>query len=777
MKKLLIFLLGLLLSLEGTAQIKIQKVKRTYLGVTQRGLARRDMGLYPSTTNGNTDFFAAVNAGCISVTIAGGVVTPIEASCPGSSVGVPSWLTALQYKHDGTTLTVQAGGDVSTIAFNTAPASAFSASNPDGVVINSGIDYPYGPISNGNYSRQWQLNKGATTYVLTLKNGSGQSYSKTFTALVGSTFTALVGTAVQPSGPPIVTPPTPTTSAGGSFYAGYGEGTLSQLMAFAPFVPANNQIGSWMVGNTTQYVTTPSGLKFGINNAIGGSMTHLSLNGGENLINTTTQRQSYFRGVLSPDDGRSEGFSVYAFPDGFRGGTNGRFVAKDTSGVLRTSSAIGYNLVMGGEDDNANRGIIHFYERRNVPGYGDVLYIKNQTFQWGMRGVLGQQYVHYWRWGEGQAVGWYVIIENFRDDGQGLDQAREQESPFVFPIATYYRKMAYVGSQPGSFGALSEFTKAEPCEGAGQPGCPNANDTGDWLSSEYWGAGMKGDGSMLVANVTPYNTRFRGKQEQSHSGNEFTNATSYVNAAVMMNFDEPLTRAFSGYIYAGSPSDFRNWYNTKNLATTPFSWDFSGGSTHRWWSENGPAKKISGRYTFNYGFGRPGDIGTPLQGTTVHFAAFASPHGAWEAADIPKIYIKGVFTGGGSVTQFKLRWRKPGISEGATEYEKTFSIQPTTNEQTIELDMTGESNWNGIISLVRFHMADFLQATAGNEMFIPTYIGRVNPNGAADWQALLTLAFGLGTAFNRRHSKRAVRDCKPVTMTRPRTALDRRIRT
>ncbi|MCX6218332.1 hypothetical protein [Spirosoma sp.] len=164
----------------------------------------RNWSTYPATTSGLNSLTTAIASGSLNLTVVSSGCVIAAGTRPPTSPpvcsDVPAWLTALQWKHDGTTMSIQANSNVETIAFNTVPASNFTASNPDGVQILSGVDYGYGQVSNGNYTRQWQINKAPTTFALTLKNGSGSSYTSNFTASVNNTFTALIGTATNPGG-------------------------------------------------------------------------------------------------------------------------------------------------------------------------------------------------------------------------------------------------------------------------------------------------------------------------------------------------------------------------------------------------------------------------------------------------------------------------------------------------------------------------------------------------------------------------------------------------
>lgn len=680
----------------------------------------RDWATYPATVTGLNSVTTAIASGNFSLTVvSNGCVIPagtrpptVAPTCSGT-VTAPAWIAGLRYSKSGTDnlLTIEGAGSIGTIAFHPVVGGGFPTSNPNGVYIAA--DTPYGPgeqTGQGIYTKEWKLYYSGTTLQLLLSDAlSSGTYTATISPANGASRVAIVSPVSSTTAPPVSSTELVTTTY---FRDGFGEGTVAQLMQSAPFVPnfadaGSNQYGSLLPGNQTMYIQN-SAIKFGIGKALGGAIKWLSIGNGENLVNTNADGyQGVFEGLPAPDGGRSGGWSMYGTPGhGFV--DNGM----STSEYFDT----GMNWVHGGSAYH-DMAKITWYEKRTLPGFGEVMYCRSIPRQWAIRNSDGQTLYHCWWWLSGNAVKYFSILENKRTDTQMIYQGRQQEAPFIFPIAKFWRHKVPVP------GGIETITPVPPVEGSPTDG---VRWTDTYNAAGHWFAAVNSS-DIAVVNIPQFNSRFQGSISQATSGDEFSNATSYNNSAAMMQWaDLPGSNvAFSGAFYAGHINDFLNWYPSSGLSYTKFDWHFGDNQTAGWWSENGAAKFINNRYSLNIGFGRPGDNGTPLQGQTVHFASLASPYGYWAASSIPVIYIKGKFPS--NITNYVLKFKKPG-RDNNPEYTKTFSVNNSGQEQTVAINMAGVSDWNGYISGVRIQMADFLQPTAGTEQFVPTYIGNINPN-------------------------------------------------
>lgn len=516
----------------------------------------------------------------------------------------------------------------------------------------------------------------------------------------------------------IITPPTndggTTNSPATAYFAnGFGEGSVEQLMQSAPFIPADNQLGGWKRGNTMQ--TLDNGIiTFGIGKAIAGAIKHLGLSGGgKNWINTNfEQGASMFEDELSPDTGRSAGWSMYGTPGpwspsgpfyGYHG-ENG-FWSKDSG------YDTGYNPVHGGSKFGDRAEITHF-ERRTVQGYGEVMLCAARIRMWDIPNEYSKStYYCYW-WLEGNAVRYYSIIDNQRDDNQMSYVGMQQEGPFVYTTADLWQHYLYEGDAPGTNGQLTQVN--DPFGITGFYDIHNA--------SEGWIASLNGQGNGVIL-LPQHNTRFMGGQFGGYDGTQDSNVSSYINSAQMMNYDVRNSTAFTGYIYAGNINNFRAWYNSTSIARPEFSWSFGQNVTCGWWSGNAPARFVNNRYSLQIGH-RKNDLGDPSGGTIFRAnGSLNSPFGAWKATDISTVYIKANWPAG--LTNYRLTWKRSG-RDGNAESSKTFSVSGSGSEQTIAISVAGASGWYGVIVNVGIALADVSQATTGLEEFVPIYIDKNN---------------------------------------------------
>ena len=102
-----------------------------------------------------------------------------------------------------------------------------------------------------------------------------------------------------------------------------------------------------------------------------------------------------------------------------------------------------------------------------------------------------------------------------------------------------------------------------------------------------------------------------------------------------------------------------------------------------------------------YDFGRDtgwpieGEINLPLDRPDI---LMTGPGVLWDAASIPKIYIRAAFKT--DARQARFRWRKPGDPEYLADRVLDFPIIGDGEYRTYELDMTKARNWNGQITVI-----------------------------------------------------------------------------
>lgn len=497
-----------------------------------------------------------------------------------------------------------------------------------------------------------------------------------------------------------VTPPSNGNGGGTYFSNGYGEGTVAQLMASAPFIPSNNQIDNWNYASQPIQYLDNGIIRFGIGRSIGGEIQHLGLsNGGKNWINTYKESGSRFQGLKAPDTGRAGGWSLY--------GTPGHFYRENgqNTGDITIGDDTGWNPVQGGSRFQ-NRSEITWYEKRNVAGYGDVLYTKTRPFQWSMDNIAANLDIHCYWWLEGNNVRYFSIIDNYRNDNQRIYHGSQQEGPFIYTTGDLWHHKLYNGNNPGTGGGLTDISRNAPGLDSKLP-----------VATEPWIASLNGQDNGVIL-LSQHNPRMMGGQFNEFDGDEFSLAASYINSAQMMNMDVNVATAFGGYIWAGSLSGFRNWYNNNQyqVAFRPFSFNFVSGVTCGWWTSDTEAKFNSeNRYEFTFGNSQGGG------------GNFNPPYGIYKASDIPTLYIKGKFSG---ISQIDIRWNRNDQDDNqsnAAEQVTTLNVIGDGQERTYSVQMAGKNGWNNYIGSMRIgpHLGS---SVSTNQKFVPTYIGKNNPN-------------------------------------------------
>ncbi|QMW05350.1 hypothetical protein [Spirosoma foliorum] len=597
------------------------------------------------------------------------------------------------------------------------------------VVVNSGspISFTATDASGGNRTAVFTgltLNAGPNTIRV-----RGSSNSSNTTPFFQNYITVARASSTSVVSGTTTTPPTQTTISSpytnsAVLAGGFAEGSLSDLLAMAPFVPSTNQFGSWAYGNSAKTVTNDT-ITIGWHKGLGGSLTILKDGSGPNLINNNASITTTYQGQTRRENGRQSDWAGYGTPFGYNqnGGGDPYTAYSPILNAQQRDSGIGYNWVAGGSISQDTSRILH-YETRTINwdgGLRQVTYFKTQPMQWELRGVVDSTYRHVFYWLKGREVKVMFIIQTFRTDGQQKFRGRLQEGPFMYITAPHYRYFVYTGTNPtGETGTtgLTQINLSSPCEGAGTAGCPNQNDTGNWTSTGNW-IGALDESNNGVFIVTPYNSNFVGKQFQSRSGDENSNASAYITAGPhLQNIDLPGTNFLaSASYYVGSLTSFRTWYNSAGIVKMPFSFSFTPGKTNGWWSENVSGKLNSdNRYEINIG-------GNGGQGR------FYSPEGSWMANTIDTIYVRGRFYGASSMTM-NLQWKRPGETEIqiAQFNNKTFTVQGDGVERTYAVRMNGVTNWSGMIAFVKLTNPYPYGSFTGNEKFIPTYIGKTNPN-------------------------------------------------
>lgn len=469
----------------------------------------------------------------------------------------------------------------------------------------------------------------------------------------------------------------------------------------APFEPVNTNASSW--GSSDTIWLENDLIKAGFTLSVGGLLTHLR-NKADNigLINTC---QVVHNGQTEFDKGRSAGSSGY--------GTKAKNFIQNGQNTNQTGNDTGINPVQGGNRAtspdpagvwNKPSPVLICEKRENVPGKGTVLYVRVSPYIWSVPSSAGvSQFIfEVWYWLDGRAVRMFTRIANNRTDTQRDYEAREQEFPFCYATAPYYRHFVYTGQAPYTNGALTEITLSDPALVTATDkevhGIPK-------LATEPFIMALEATGSKGIGIWRPDNGRFINKGFQSRAGGETTNDSSYINAAPLVDMDNNGVYEYVSAFVAGTAAQIRAWvYEQQRL--TAFDFIFNG-SAGGWWNINGAMTLENGKPRIN--FAQANTDGAKNQGK------FGSPFFAWPATDLATIYVKGAFKG---LTQMALAWTGPGTDAGSVTGKKTFTVIDDGIERVYAVQMAGTAGFTGIITSIQLcHPDSTTSASLGSNVW------------------------------------------------------------
>jgi hypothetical protein len=160
-------------------------------------------------------------------------------------------------------------------------------------------------------------------------------------------------------------------------------------------------------------------VKVGVDLSLGGAITWLSPNGGENRVNNF-------------DYGRQIQLSYFSGPVPFE--ANGQKPAEHWK-------HIGWNPIQAGDDFHHGSQTV---EHRND---GRELYVKCIPLQWPLNNVPGECMLESWLQLDGPVVKVRARLVNSRPDKTQY-AARLQELPALYANAAFHRVVSYTGSRP-----------------------------------------------------------------------------------------------------------------------------------------------------------------------------------------------------------------------------------------------------------------------------------------------------------------------------------------
>ena len=358
-------------------------------------------------------------------------------------------------------------------------------------------------------------------------------------------------------------------------------------------------------------------VKVGVNLDLGGAITWLSRDGGENLVN-------------SHDFGRQIQLSYYSGPVPFESG--GQAPAEHWK-------HLGWNPVQAGDDFRHGS---HTVEHRND---GRTLYVRCVPLQWPLNNVPGECTFESWLELDGLVVKARARLTNARSDKTQY-AARDQELPALYANAPFHRVVSYTGSKPFSGDGVQVIGKPK-----------TAHPWAFWDATEQWSA-LLNENNHGVGFISPGRVRFTGGFSGKPGPNDPLGAsTGYLASLLREIIDHNIAHEFRYEILPGTLTEIRaraSAVASRNLPAWIFATDRQG------WS-----------------FANAHDSGWPIAGV-IEVNALAddpqllSPRAFWNADDAPIAVIEAAFK-----TEHKtatLYWVRHGADAAKHEDTASFPI-------------------------------------------------------------------------------------------------------
>ncbi|GAB3783260.1 hypothetical protein GCM10028818_40870 [Spirosoma horti] len=642
-----------------------------------------------------------VASGCV---IPAGTIPPLIAPTCSYSVSAPSWLTGLQYKHDGTTMTVQTAGDVSFIAFDTSPKTTFTATNPDGVPIASGDFKGYAQISNGIYTRQWQINKAPTSFSITAKNSAGATYSKVFSATTGANFISLIGTTTDPPSSTTTSPGSGTGVSDGDFVAG--------AFNFTDLAPASIP-GDFRPSLETDKIKVTLDLREGTqpNNGLAGGIRYFTdKTSGNNTISMpvfqTGSGNDYGFPLGTTDDGRGINECLYRYPAPWT-----------------------YNGVFLGIGDNVNEsGDVREHPSRLI-SYGNdgtTLFTAIEPNQWDGDGLrTGDVFKKWIRVNGNEMRVWYESKFN-RTSATGANERQEsrfQEAPCDYLNGNYSTVYFYDGDSPYSNGSPRNFRLDD-----------NSGMTpGATFMTENWMAGCDPATGRCQGIIleTPAGQMGQFQSKGSYNAEGSLLSSTYIAYYPFQMIDYNIKWRHSVIFVVGTLDEIRAkaYQYTSWKRTLEYRFNKSGrqGWGGRWFNDGGYKESRStwGPITWT---SNEGEIVTPavaLDGSIKkQYVKYRYVSSTRQNVNMVVRWMRARQSGGNTNGTALWNQRFPEGAAVGDDYAKTFSLIADGQWHVKELDFSDRPQWRQIITQVRY--TNDGSAAVGESLEVEWISGSVN---------------------------------------------------
>ena len=329
-------------------------------------------------------------------------------------------------------------------------------------------------------------------------------------------------------------------------------------------------------------------VKIGVDLNVGGAITWLSRDGGENLVN-------------SYDYGRQIQLSFYSGPVPFEFG--GQKPAEHWR-------HLGWNPVQAGDDFKHGSKIV---EHRND---GRTLYVKCVPLQWPLNNVPGECVFESWLELDGTVVKGRARLTNSRID-KVQHPARSQELPALYANAPYHHVVSYTGAKPFSGDSVELIPKPQ-----------TKHPWAFWDATEQWSA-LLDEKDFGIGLISPGRVQTTGGFVGRPGPNDpAASSTGYLASLATEILDSNIAFEFRYELLPGTLAEIRERAATVAARGLP-SWTFT--ADRQGWSY------VNAR-----------DSGWPVAGmlnvnTLGEDPQIISPRVFWNASDAPFIVIEAAF--------------------------------------------------------------------------------------------------------------------------------------
>lgn len=385
-------------------------------------------------------------------------------------------------------------------------------------------------------------------------------------------------------------------------------------------------------------------IRVGITLKWGGAITHVSVPGGPNIIN-------------SHDLGRQIQQSYYSGPPNYQR------VGKQKSPHW---GGFPWNPIQTGDAFNNGSEVL---EHRAT---SDELYVKTIPKLWPMNNDAGECVMETWitLLAGGPKFTYRARLTNARSDKTQY-RGSNQEVPAVYVNGPWHRLMAYTGDRPFTGGALSEIRNDH------KEGWPWVNS----LPTECWAALVKEDGTGIGVCLRKPMEFHGGFAGQRGTGDEKSGNTGYMSPITTEILDHNIVYEYGCTFVVGSLDEIRAEAGCLASRSLP-SWNFDS-ARHGWYYENGS----------DAGWPLAGRGLAPKAGNRARPVRLVGPHTFWRAEAAGQLRIRLAATAAGTI---RVYWRGMPPAAASTKPSQWGAWRQTWFEsaRSAEVKITAApSNW------------------------------------------------------------------------------------